>query len=64
MEITLVYHGQAYTLPGPLTVREAIELAGLDPRQLSAIREGEILLWDAILEGGDRVDLVDIVMGG
>jgi sulfur carrier protein ThiS len=60
----LVYLSKEWEFAGPLTLGRALEQAGLRIENLIAVRDGEILREDAVLDREDRVDLMDIIGGG
>jgi sulfur carrier protein ThiS len=63
-DVTLTYRRDTYTVRAGQTVRDAIAACGLDPATVLAVRNGELVPGDAILQPGDRVTLVATISGG
>jgi sulfur carrier protein ThiS len=47
-----------------MTVREVIEAVDLAPETVLAVREGELLSQDTVLEAGDELRLLTVISGG
>jgi sulfur carrier protein len=62
--IKLKFRKQEWELDGSLTVRQAIEKAGLNPQSVLAVRDGELITEDTRLRDGDEVRLVAVISGG
>ena len=60
----MVYQGREWEFAGPLTLGQALKQAGLRMENLLAVRDGEILREDMVLDDEDRVVLMDIIGGG
>lgn len=64
MGVTVIFRGEEHFLPAPLTLAEALHLLGLSPELYLAVRNGELINGDTLLEDGDRVQLVSVISGG
>jgi sulfur carrier protein ThiS len=47
-----------------MTLRKALEKCDLNPHMVLAVREGQIITEDIILNDGDEVKLVPVISGG
>jgi sulfur carrier protein ThiS len=47
-----------------MTVRQLIEEVDLIPETVLAVRDGQLLSDDAVLEAGDEVKLIAVISGG
>ena len=62
--VKVTYHKKEWEVEAGITVRQAMERVGLDPRQVLAVRHGKLIADDALLEDGDEITLVSIISGG
>jgi len=62
--VKVTYHKEEWEVEAGITVRQAMERVGLDPRQVLAVRHGKLIADDALLEDGDEITLVSIISGG
>lgn len=62
--VKVIYHKREWEVEAGITVRQAMERVGLDPRQVLAVRHGKLIADDALLEEGDEITLVSIISGG
>ena len=62
--IKLKYRKQEWELEGKFTVRQAIEVVGLNPEAVLAVRDGELITEDTRLDDGDEIRLVAVISGG
>jgi sulfur carrier protein ThiS len=62
--VILVYRGKQTLLPPGLTVAQAMAAIGLSLETHFAVHNGEIASGEEILEEGDVVTCVAIIMGG
>jgi sulfur carrier protein ThiS len=64
MAVIVILRGEEHLLPAPLTLAEALRLLELPPELYLAVRNGELISEDTLLENGDRVQLVSVISGG
>ncbi len=62
--VKVIYHGKKWDIEAGITVRQAMERVGLDPRQVLAVRHGKLIADEALLKEGDEITLVSIISGG
>ncbi len=62
MKVT--YRDREWEFEGRMTVRQAIEKAGLNPEAVLAVREGRLLTEDTMLEPNDELRLISVISGG
>jgi len=60
----IVYRDKEWELKGRRRVRDAIKEVGLIPQTVLAVRDGKLLIGDAMLEEDDEVKLVAVISGG
>ncbi len=60
----LTHRDAEWEFEGRMTVRQAVEKAGLIPGTVLAVREGRLLTEDTVLEPDDMVKLVSVISGG
>ncbi|HEB64849.1 MAG TPA: MoaD/ThiS family protein, partial [Chloroflexi bacterium] len=60
----LILRRKEYEVPAGITVRKAIQQAGLNPESVLPTREGELVTGDTILKDGDVIRLVAVISGG
>jgi len=58
------YRKREWQVRSGMTVRAAIEKAGLDPHSVLALREKRLINDQTILEPGDDIRLVNVISGG
>jgi sulfur carrier protein len=58
------YRDQVWDMDGGMTVRQVIEEVELAPETVLAVRDGELLSDDTVLDGGDEVKLLAVISGG
>jgi sulfur carrier protein len=61
---TIKYRKQEWTVESGMTVRAAIEKAGLDPYAVLALRDKKLINDQTILQPGDEIRLVNVISGG
>jgi sulfur carrier protein ThiS len=61
---TLKYHDQEWQIHSGMTIRDAIEKAGLDPLSVLAIRQKKLINHQTIVEPQDEILLVNVISGG
>jgi sulfur carrier protein len=62
--VKIRYRDEEWELEEELSVREAIEEVGLSPDRLIAVRDGEIVNEDAVIQEGDEIKLLALIAGG
>ncbi|MBN1402167.1 MAG: MoaD/ThiS family protein [Anaerolineae bacterium] len=60
----VIYRDKEWKLQGRRRVRDVIELVGLVPHTVLAIRDGRLVTEDILLEDDDEVRLVAVISGG
>jgi sulfur carrier protein ThiS len=60
----ITYRKQEWEVASGMTVRAAIEKAGLDPYAVLALRDGKLINDQTILQPDDNIRLVNVVSGG
>ena len=58
------YRKKEWEVKSGMTVRAAIEKAGLDPYSVLALRQKRLSNDQTILEPGDAIRLVNVISGG
>lgn len=58
------YRDEEWELQGQRTVREAIEEVGLTPETVLAMREGELVGDDVVLDEDDEIRILAVISGG
>jgi len=61
---TIKFHKKEWTVESGMTVRAAIEKAGLDPYAVLALRDKKLINDQTIIEPGDEIRLVNVISGG
>lgn len=64
MSVHVILRGEEHPLPAPITLADALHLLDLPPELYLAVRNGELISEDTLLEDGDRVQLVSVISGG
>ena len=62
--VRITTRNQTFELEPGLTLLEALEKLGIEPESVLAIRAGEMIAGDCILEEGDEIRLVAVISGG
>jgi len=62
--VKIRYRDEEWELEGELSVREAIEEVGLSPDRLIAVRDGEIVNEEVVIQEGDEIKLLALIAGG
>lgn len=62
--IKVRYRKQEWELEGEFTVRQAVEKVGLNLESVLVVRDGELIVEDTKLRGGDEIRLVAVISGG
>jgi sulfur carrier protein ThiS len=64
MTAKLILRKQEFEVKSGMTIRHAIEKAGINAESVLATRDGELLTDDEILREGDVIKLVAVISGG
>ncbi len=62
--VILTYRRQTFSLPPGMTLRQALRKCGLNPEATLAVRNGELITDEVLLEPGDRIKLIATISGG
>jgi sulfur carrier protein ThiS len=62
--VKLILRNQEYEIRPGVTLLAALKKIGLLPEAVLAVRAGEMILEDEILQDGDVVKLVAVISGG
>lgn len=60
----LILRNREYEVKAGMSVRSALEKAGINPETVIATRDGEVITDDEILREGDVIKLVAVISGG
>ncbi|MBN1441048.1 MAG: MoaD/ThiS family protein [Anaerolineales bacterium] len=60
----LVHRGRKFEVRSGTTLRDAIRKTGLSPEAVLAVRDGELVIDDRILQPGEEIRLVSVMSGG
>ncbi|MBN1953871.1 MAG: thiamine biosynthesis protein ThiS [Anaerolineae bacterium] len=60
----VTYRDKEWEMEGRMTVRQAVEAAGLIPETVLAVRDGKLLTEDTMLEPDAAIKLVAVISGG
>ena len=64
MPVKLTFREKEHTIEAGRTAREAIEHIGLSPAATLAVKKGQLIADDTILQDGDEIRLVAVIAGG
>ena len=64
MAVKLILRDKDYQVKPGMTLRHSLEKAGLQPEAILAIRNGELITEEEILNDGDEIKLVTVISGG
>jgi sulfur carrier protein ThiS len=64
MTIKLLLRDKTFELKSGMTLRSALEKAGIPLESVLAVRAGEMLTEEELLKDGDIIKLVSVVSGG
>ena len=64
IKATIRYRKQEWQVDSGMTIRAAIEKAGLDPQSVLALRDKRLVNDQTLLEDGDDIRLVNVISGG
>jgi sulfur carrier protein ThiS len=62
--IQVTYRDKQWEVPGRQTVREVIEVVGLNPATVLAVRNGKLVLDSEMLGDEDQLKLIAVISGG
>lgn len=60
----VIYRNKEWELSDRMTVRELIRKVGLQPELVLAVRDGQLLTEDTLVEENDQIKLVAVISGG
>lgn len=60
----LIWKQKEYPISSGITLSTALHRIGLDPELYIAVRSGQVIPSESILQPGDRIQLVPILAGG
>ena len=63
-QATIRYRKKEWQVRSGMTVRSAIEKAGMDPLAVLALKEKRLVNDQTILEPDDEIRLIDVISGG
>jgi len=61
---TIKYRNKEWEVKSGMTVRAAIEKAGLDPHAVLALRDTRLINDQTVIEPEDEIRLVNVISGG
>jgi sulfur carrier protein len=64
MSVRLILRDQEFEVKPGMTLKHSLEKVGILPESVLAIREGEMITDDEILEEGQVIRLVAVISGG
>jgi sulfur carrier protein ThiS len=64
MAVKLTLRDKEYLVKPGMTLQHSLEKAGLLPEAILAVRSGELLTEEQILNDGDEIKLVAVISGG
>lgn len=64
LPIRITFREQTFEVEPRLTLLETLEKISVEPEMVLAIRNGEMIGGEALLEAGDEVRLVSVIAGG
>jgi len=62
--LKLIYRDQVWDLRPGMTVRDAILKAGLDPEEVLAVRNGQLINEETLTGTDDEIKLIAVISGG
>jgi sulfur carrier protein ThiS len=62
--VKLTFRDKEHTIEAGCTARHAIEQCGLSPEATLAVKKGQLVSDDTILQDGDEIKLVAVIAGG
>lgn len=64
MTATLIWRGKEYVVETPCSVKEALAGLHLDTEAHLVMRRGELICEEEMLQEGDMVKLIPVMIGG
>lgn len=61
---TLIYRRDTFTVPPGMTIRSAVIKCGLNPETVLAVRNGELVTDENLVQPGDQIKLIATISGG
>jgi len=62
--LKLIYRDQVWELRPGMTVRDAIRKVGLDPEEVLAVRNGQLINEETLTGTDDEIKLIAVISGG
>lgn len=64
MTATLIWHGKEYVVETPCSVKDALATVHLDTEAHLVMRNGKLICEEEMLQDGDMVKLIPVMIGG
>lgn len=64
MAVKLILRKKEYEVQPGMTLMSALEIIEVQPEAVIAVRDGEMITEDEILQDGDVIRLVSVISGG
>lgn len=64
MTITIHYREKRFEVKSGMTLKDSLKKINILPESILAVRNGEMVLEDEILENGQEVKLISVISGG
>jgi len=64
LSIQIIFRDQSKNLPRAGTLSKALKILEVSPQSVLAIRNGQLITEDEMLQDGDIVELISVISGG
>lgn len=64
MPVTIQFRDNTYEVKSGMTLMDSLKKIDILPESVLAIREGEMILEDEILNDGEGIKLISVISGG
>ena len=64
MTVKLIMRDKVFIAKGGMTLRDCLLSAGVNPESVLALRQGQMITDDEILQDGEEIRLVAVISGG
>jgi len=64
MSVRIIFRNKIYEVEPGMALGSALEILGVEPEAVLAVRGGEMISAECILKEGDEVRLVGVIGGG
>jgi len=64
MTVTIHYREKRFEVKSGMTLKDSLKKINILPESILAVRNGEMVLEDEILENGQEVKLISVISGG